>query len=434
MCFAGKMSALTAPKSEPDGLPPATGSSVSISPKRNKRKSHEPKRVAATDTTPVVRPRKIKFEDSAATSDGEERNNSPRGESSSPDSCKSTPPAQVMAMPHPKKRFKHDPSLLEMDFSSSSDDHHHVKAEQPMSPPTTPSPNRNNNNNITSGKIHRPWDNKEVAAAKADAEPPTSPTDPVVRGGGDPTGYLVALMQQIQQGLVTQDPASLLQLQVLFAQQQAYAAAAAAAAAADSWQRASVPGPSPPASEPEQDEPLALIKKPTKPASVAPPATPTKKSVSKASKASSAPKQPTSSSTSRNYKNMTRERRVEANARERQRVHTITAAFDTLHSLIPSPENVGKSPASSDSQPCVKDLLFGGLTETAAANASASPNNQCKLSKLSIIKIATSYIMLLSRMAGYDYTEDKSAPSIEECVKNCSRLLTSETKSSKKKD
>ena len=32
----------------------------------------------------------------------------------------------------------------------------------------------------------------------------------------------------------------------------------------------------------------------------------------------------------RNYKNMTRERRVEANARERQRVHTITAAFDTL--------------------------------------------------------------------------------------------------------
>lgn len=56
---------------------------------------------------------------------------------------------------------------------------------------------------------------------------------------------------------------------------------------------------------------------------------------------------------------MTRERRVEANARERQRVHTITAAFDTLQAAIPTEE---------------KDV---------------------KLSKLSVIKIATAYIMAL---------------------------------------
>ena len=38
----------------------------------------------------------------------------------------------------------------------------------------------------------------------------------------------------------------------------------------------------------------------------------------------------------RNYKNMTRERRIEANARERQRVHTITAAFDRLQVCVSS--------------------------------------------------------------------------------------------------
>jgi hypothetical protein len=37
-------------------------------------------------------------------------------------------------------------------------------------------------------------------------------------------------------------------------------------------------------------------------------------------------------------------------------------------------------------------------------------------------------------MAGYDYTEDKSAPSIEECVKKCSELLTQETKVKRSRD
>eukprot|EP00095_Tigriopus_kingsejongensis_P002373 maker-scaffold579_size130606-snap-gene-0.18 protein:Tk02373 transcript:maker-scaffold579_size130606-snap-gene-0.18-mRNA-1 annotation:"GL13900" len=98
----------------------------------------------------------------------------------------------------------------------------------------------------------------------------------------------------------------------------------------------------------------------------------------------------------RNYKNMTRERRVEANARERQRVHTITAAFDTLQNAIPSEDS---------SQ---------------------------KLSKLSIIKIATSYIMVLSRMAGYDYSSDQSAPSVQDCINSCTDLIYSESKARKK--
>jgi len=98
----------------------------------------------------------------------------------------------------------------------------------------------------------------------------------------------------------------------------------------------------------------------------------------------------------RNYKNMTRERRVEANARERQRVHTITAAFDSLQAAIPTDE---------------KDA---------------------KLSKLSVIKIATAYIMALSRMAGHDYTEDQSAPPVEEVISHCSEVIEKECRIKKR--
>jgi hypothetical protein len=98
----------------------------------------------------------------------------------------------------------------------------------------------------------------------------------------------------------------------------------------------------------------------------------------------------------RNYKNMTRERRVEANARERQRVHTITAAFDNLQGAIPTEEE------------------------------------NAKLSKLSVIKIATAYIMALSRMAGHDYTEDQSAPPVEEVIKHCSEVIESESRMKKR--
>jgi hypothetical protein len=98
-----------------------------------------------------------------------------------------------------------------------------------------------------------------------------------------------------------------------------------------------------------------------------------------------------------NYKSLTKDRRVEANARERQRVHTITAAFENLQAAIPS----------EDENP--------------------------KLSKLSVIKIATAYIMALSRMAGYDYTEDQSAPSLETVVQHCQEVIHTETRMKSRK-
>ncbi|KAJ9588296.1 hypothetical protein L9F63_018348, partial [Diploptera punctata] len=100
----------------------------------------------------------------------------------------------------------------------------------------------------------------------------------------------------------------------------------------------------------------------------------------------------------RNYKNMTRERRIEANARERTRVHTISAAFDTLRRAIP-----------------------------------AYSHNQ-KLSKLSVLRIACSYILTLSRVAGVDYSADQSQPSLSDCVDLVSRTIQTEGKLRRKKD
>jgi len=100
----------------------------------------------------------------------------------------------------------------------------------------------------------------------------------------------------------------------------------------------------------------------------------------------------------RNYKNMTRERRIEANARERTRVHTISAAFDTLRNTIP-----------------------------------AYSHNQ-KLSKLSVLRIACSYIVTLSRLSGQDYSSDQSQPDLSECVSNVAKTIQTEGKIRKKKD
>ncbi|KAG5878025.1 hypothetical protein JTB14_014204 [Gonioctena quinquepunctata] len=101
----------------------------------------------------------------------------------------------------------------------------------------------------------------------------------------------------------------------------------------------------------------------------------------------------------RNYKNMTRERRIEANARERTRVHTISAAFDTLRRSIP-----------------------------------AYSHNQ-KLSKLSVLRIACSYIMTLSSIVDDDDDEESSdGPSTSECVDMVSRTIQREGKLRKKKD
>lgn len=100
----------------------------------------------------------------------------------------------------------------------------------------------------------------------------------------------------------------------------------------------------------------------------------------------------------RNYKNMTRERRIEANARERTRVHTISAAFDTLRKSIPSYSNTQK------------------------------------LSKLSVLRVACSYILTLSRIVGDDYSPDHSEPSIGDCIEEVTKTIQTEGKIRKKKD
>ncbi|KAG5675757.1 hypothetical protein PVAND_005634 [Polypedilum vanderplanki] len=103
-------------------------------------------------------------------------------------------------------------------------------------------------------------------------------------------------------------------------------------------------------------------------------------------------------SSQRNYKNMTRERRIEANARERTRVHTISAAYDTLRHAIPS---------YSSTQ---------------------------KLSKLSVLRVACSYILTLSRLAGEDFSIDQSEPDIGDCVDAVTRTIQTEGKLRRKKD
>nr|XP_027229849.1 protein atonal homolog 8-like [Penaeus vannamei] len=100
----------------------------------------------------------------------------------------------------------------------------------------------------------------------------------------------------------------------------------------------------------------------------------------------------------RNYKNMTRERRIEANARERNRVHTISAAFEKLRTSVP-----------------------------------AYSHNQ-KLSKLSVLRIACSYILSLSRLAGHDYSAGGTEPSFSECVDLTTRTIQVEGKAKKKRD
>ncbi|XP_075044692.1 transcription factor ATOH8 [Mixophyes fleayi] len=91
-------------------------------------------------------------------------------------------------------------------------------------------------------------------------------------------------------------------------------------------------------------------------------------------------------------------RRLLANARERSRVHTISAAFEALRKQVPC-------------------YSYGQ-----------------KLSKLAILRIACNYILSLARLADLDYTADHSSLSFSECVEQCTRTLQSEGRSKKRKD
>lgn len=100
----------------------------------------------------------------------------------------------------------------------------------------------------------------------------------------------------------------------------------------------------------------------------------------------------------RNYKNMTRERRIEANARERTRVHTISAAYEKLRKCIPS------------------------------------YSSSHKLSKLAVLRIAGAYILALSRMMGDDLSVDGSQPDVNECIEAVRNILEREGKVKKEED
>lgn len=154
----------------------------------------------------------------------------------------------------------------------------------------------------------------------------------------------------------------------------------------------------------QDEQPLALVTKKsnnenTNAIELCKKKTPTKADVVKAKPVIDEPKPNVMRSTpQRNYKNMTRERRIEANARERTRVHTISAAFDTLRQAIPSYSNTQK------------------------------------LSKLSILRVACAYILTLSRMTGLDYSEDQSAPSVQSCLEEITKTIQTEGKARKRKD
>ncbi|XP_043254476.1 uncharacterized protein DDB_G0271670-like [Colletes gigas] len=110
------------------------------------------------------------------------------------------------------------------------------------------------------------------------------------------------------------------------------------------------------------------------------------------------PRQHPAAGQQRNYKNMTRERRIEANARERTRVHTISAAFDTLRRAIP-----------------------------------AYSHNQ-KLSKLSVLKIACSYIMTLGKIVNTPEGEPTNGAPLGACVDIVSKTIQTEGKLRKRKE
>ncbi|XP_041057555.1 protein atonal homolog 8 [Carcharodon carcharias] len=104
------------------------------------------------------------------------------------------------------------------------------------------------------------------------------------------------------------------------------------------------------------------------------------------------------SSVSTEIKAIQQTRRLLANARERTRVHTISAAFEALRKQVPC-------------------YSYGQ-----------------KLSKLAILRIACNYILSLARLADLDYSSDHSNMSFSECVEQCTKTLQAEGRSKKRKE
>ena len=89
------------------------------------------------------------------------------------------------------------------------------------------------------------------------------------------------------------------------------------------------------------------------------------------------------------------DKRLEANARERERVHNLTAAFEALRQVIP---------------------MYG---------------DQPKLSRLSILRIACSYVLVLGSLNEIDFSEGQNAYTFNECFHMLSSTILTELKRKK---
>ncbi|XP_033618328.1 protein atonal homolog 8 [Fukomys damarensis] len=144
-------------------------------------------------------------------------------------------------------------------------------------------------------------------------------------------------------------------------------------------------------------------------------------------------------------------RRLLANARERTRVHTISAAFEALRKqpgalrtrptqpvALPQGQLLEWPVGSSQIPPLrVKQAAGGGgfLPEIFRANSGVPCYSYGqKLSKLAILRIACNYILSLARLADLDYSADHSNLSFSECVQRCTRTLQAEGRAKKRKE
>ncbi|KAM9294951.1 transcription factor ATOH8 [Morus bassanus] len=159
------------------------------------------------------------------------------------------------------------------------------------------------------------------------------------------------------------------------------------------------PPPPPPAAPPPAWEPrtAALGAAAAAAFPAAPPPPPAARPPPPPAASSPRPRPGEASGVSPEIKALQQTRRLLANARERTRVHTISAAFEALRKQVPC-------------------YSYGQ-----------------KLSKLAILRIACNYILSLARLADLDYSADHSNMSFSECVEQCTRTLQAEGRSKKRK-
>lgn len=95
---------------------------------------------------------------------------------------------------------------------------------------------------------------------------------------------------------------------------------------------------------------------------------------------------------------LSQNKRLQANARERERVHNLTAAFEALRQVIPT------------------------------------YHCQSKLSRLAILRIACSYVLVLGAMNEMDFSEGQNSYTLNESFHLLSSTILNEIKNKKSKN